>query len=88
MISLEIAISIASVWPTREELVARDAVESALQAAGAGKCTGAGGGMGQMHLNYRVDDESAVPAARAVIEDAMKANMPAFRYTVQAHEQP
>ena len=65
MVTLEITIPIASTWPTREELNAQNAVESALVPVGIGKCTGAGGGMGQMDLTYRVDDDTQVPAAQA-----------------------
>jgi hypothetical protein len=85
MITLEISIPIASQWPTRDELTARNAVEAALDAAGVGICSGAGGGMCQMHLAYRVDNESALPAARAVIDAAMKTHMPGFRYQVRAY---
>jgi hypothetical protein len=87
MIYYEITVPVVSDWPTREELAARNAVEAALIAAGAGKCTGAGGGMGHMHLTIRLDDESAVQAARAVIDGAMKAHMPGFQYTVKMHKQ-
>jgi hypothetical protein len=86
MIALEIRMPIASTWPSREELAARNAVEQALIASSVGKCTGAGGGMGQMHLTYRVDDDSSVPAARAVINEAMKTHMPNFQYQVRVHE--
>ena len=78
---------IASDWPTRDELAARNAVEAALIAAAAGKCTGAGGGMGKMHLTYRVNDEAEVAAARAVIDEAMKKHMPGFQYEVSAHNE-
>jgi hypothetical protein len=87
MISLEVTMPIASTWPTREELAARNAVEQALIAAPVGKCTGAGGGMGQMHLTYRVDEESSVPAARAVIDEAMKTHMPNFQYQIRVHQE-
>ncbi len=83
MVTLEITIPIASTWPTREELNARNAVESALVAAGIGKCTGAGGGMGQMDLTYRVDDDTQVPAAHALIAGAMKNHMPGLEYQVR-----
>ena len=85
MIYLEIEIPIASTWPTREELQARNTVEAALDAAAVGKCTGAGGGMGQMDLTYRVDKESAVATARVAIDEAMKLHMPAFKYQVRVH---
>jgi hypothetical protein len=87
MIAVEITIPIASTWPNREELVARNAVEQALMASPVGKCTGAGSGMGQMHLTYRVDDESRVPAARAVIDEAMKTHMPDSQYQVRVHQE-
>jgi hypothetical protein len=85
MIALEIAIPIASTWPSRDELAARSAVEAALLAAAVGKCTGAGGGMGMMHLTCRVDNESWISAARAVIDEAMAKHMPSCRFEVTAH---
>jgi len=87
MIALEITMPIASTWPTREELAARNAVEQALMASPVGTCTGAGGGMGQMHLTYRVDSESSVPAARAVIDEAMKNHMPNFKYQIRVYHE-
>jgi hypothetical protein len=84
MFCLEITIPIASTWPSRDELAARNTVEHALKSASIGKCTGAGGGMGQMHLTYRVTDESA---ARAAIAEAMKAHMPSFQYSLKGFEQ-
>ena len=83
MITLEIAIPIASTWPTRDELVARNAVETALIAAAVGQCTGAGGGMGMMDLTYRVDNEPSIPIARAIIDDAMRKHMPSYQYEVK-----
>ena len=85
MIALEITMPIASDWPTRDELGGRNAVELALIAAAVGQCTGAGGGMRQMHLSYRVNHESDVPAARAAIDKAMKEHMPGFQFEVTAH---
>jgi hypothetical protein len=87
MIALEIAIPIASDWPTRDELASRNAVETALIAAAVGKCTGAGGGRRMMHLTYRVDDESLVPTAREVIEESMKKHMPAVEYKIRLHKE-
>lgn len=84
MVALEVTMPIASVWPTRDELSARNAVEAALATAAVGICTGAGGGMGQMHLTYRVNSESEVPAARAAIDQAMKKHMPGVHYEVLA----
>jgi hypothetical protein len=86
MVSIEITMPIASQWPTRDELAARNAVEASLISARVGICTGAGGGMGQMHLTYRVADESIVPAARAVIAEAMKSHMPTFLYSIKVWE--
>jgi hypothetical protein len=40
-----------------------------------------------MHLTYQVHDESAIPAARALIEQAMKAHMPGIQYSVMLHEE-
>jgi mevalonate kinase len=82
MITIEIRIPIASTWPTREELGARNAVEASLNAAGIGKVTGAGGGMGSIDLAYRVDDEAKITAAKAAIDEAMKTHMASFRYQV------
>lgn len=79
MTRLEITISVASTWPSGEELAARNAVEDALNLADIGEFIGAGGGMGQMDLCYEVADE---PAARAVIAVAMKTHMPAAAYRI------
>ena len=87
MIVLDITMPIASDWPTHEELIARNAVEATLKVAGVGECTGAGGGMGQMHLTYRVDSESAVSASRAIIDEAMATNMPGFQFEVRVHRE-
>jgi hypothetical protein len=86
MLCLEITIPIASEWPNREELAARNAVEAEIMSAGAGQCIGAGGGMGQMHLAYGVADKSAVPAARTLIADAMTRHMPSFQYSIKVSE--
>ncbi|PWT86619.1 MAG: hypothetical protein C5B56_12140 [Proteobacteria bacterium] len=85
MVTLEITIPVASEWPTREELTARNAVENALNAVGLGIISGAGGGMGNMDLAYRLDDEAKVPAARAAIDQAMKQHMARFQYRVTVH---
>jgi hypothetical protein len=82
MVTVEITIPILSQWPTREQLGARNAVESALNAAGLGIVSGVGGGMGVMDVAYRVDDETKVAAAHAVIDKAMQTHMPQFRYQV------
>ena len=87
MIALEITIPIPSEWPTSDELDRRNAVETALNAAAVGICTGAGGGMGQMHLTYRVDTESALPAARTVVDEAMTRLMPGSRYEVTTYDE-
>ena len=50
-----------------------------------GKCIGAGGGMGEMKLTYRVEDESRVAAARAVIDEAMKTHMSGSQYQIRSH---
>jgi hypothetical protein len=83
MVTLEITIPTASTWPTRDELIARNTVEKALNEAGIGKVTGAGGGMGDMHLAYRIDDETKIVAARAAIDRAMKTHMASFQYKVR-----
>ena len=87
MFALEITIPIASTWPTREELAARNRVEAELMSATIGKCTGAGGGMGQMHLTYRVDNVALIPAARVLVEEAMKKHMPNFEHHIAVHEE-
>ena len=81
--NLEITIPLASKWPTREELSARNAVEDALRAADIGICVGAGGGMGVMDLGFRVDDEAKLADAKAAIEGIMKSLMPGFEYRVR-----
>jgi hypothetical protein len=65
MTTLTIKIPIASEWPTSKELALRNKVGAALDASGNGQCTGAGGGLGEMDLSFRVDDDSRVLAARA-----------------------
>jgi hypothetical protein len=82
MVTLEITIPVASEWPTREDLTARNAVEDALNAAGLGIISGAGGGMGNMDLAYRLDDEAMIPSARVAIDNAMKMHMARYQYTI------
>jgi hypothetical protein len=82
MLTLEISIPIASEWPTREDLNSRNAIEDALNAAGIGIVSGAGGGMGMMDLAYRVDDAAKITAARALIDQAMKTHMANFQYEI------
>jgi hypothetical protein len=82
MVTLEIAIPVPSEWPTRGELVCRNRVEDALNAAGVGTVSGVGGGMGNMDVAYRLDDETKIPAARTVIAEAMKSHMANFQYKV------
>jgi hypothetical protein len=83
MVCLEVTIPIASEWPSSEELTKRNAVEAALNSTGVGSCTGAGGGMGMMHLTYQASHESA---ARTAIADAMKLHMPNAAYSVNCLE--
>jgi hypothetical protein len=83
MLTLEITIPTASTWPTRDELFARNTVEKALNEAGIGRVTGAGGGMGNMDLAYRIDDETKTMEARAAIDQAMKAHMASFQYKIR-----
>jgi hypothetical protein len=82
MPTLTLTIPIASDWPTPKELARRSEVEAALGASSIGQCTGAGGGLCEMHLSYRVDDDSRVAAARAKIEQAMARHMPGFQFEV------
>jgi hypothetical protein len=82
MVTLEITIPVATTWPTRDELSARNAVERVLNAARVGKVSGAGGGMGNMDLAYRLEDEASIPDARVVIDQAMKTHMASFQYKV------
>jgi hypothetical protein len=81
MVELEITIPIAAEWPSKEELIARNAVEDTLNSNDTGVCSGAGGGMGKMHLTYRVSDEAT---GRRVIADAMKTHMPGIHYDVKS----
>jgi hypothetical protein len=83
MIELEVTIPVASEWPSRDELAARNAAETALRQSNVAICSGAGGGMGEMHLTFRVADQTAVHAARAAIEQAMCTHMPGFEYRVR-----
>lgn len=77
---------IAPVWPTRDELDVRDAVEAELDFIGIGKITGAGGGMNTMHLTYRANDDTIVPSAHSAIADAMKKHMPDSHYDIKVRE--
>jgi hypothetical protein len=88
MTTLTITIPIASEWPTSKQLARRNKVESALDASGIMHSTGAGGGLGELHLSFRVDDDSRVPAARAKIETAMALMMPDFEYRVAVQSEP
>lgn len=88
MSTLTITIPIASDWPTSKELARRNKVQAALDISGIGQCTGAGGGLGEMHVTYHVDDDSRVPAARAKIEAAMALLMPGFQYEVAIQSVP
>jgi hypothetical protein len=83
MVELEITIPVASKWPSRDELKARNAVEDALNQSAVGKCSGAGGGMGEMDLTFRIADQTALPAARAVIDQAMNTHMLGVEYRVR-----
>ena len=87
MIALKVTMPIASTWPTREELAARNAVEETLMASPIGKCTGAGGGMGEMHLTYSVESESFIADAHAIIDEAMKRHIPNSPYEIRVHEE-
>ena len=60
-------IPVAGMWPSPEELAARNAAMASLDAVGIGTCTGAGGGMGEMDFSYRVTDE--VGCDRPAIEN-------------------
>jgi hypothetical protein len=71
-----------------KQLARRNKVEAALEASGIMHATGAGGGLGEMHLVFRVDEDSRVPAARAKIDAAMALMMPGFEYEVAAHGEP
>src|SRR6266478_4630287 len=82
MTTLTITIRIASDWPTSKELARRNSIEAALDASRIGQCTGAGGGLGEMHLSYRVDDDSRVVAARTKIEQAMARHMSDLQYEI------
>src|SRR6516162_930464 len=59
MATVFVTIRVAGVWPTREELRARDAVTDVLTEAGIGSCTGAGGEGGEMDFSFRVTDIEA-----------------------------
>jgi hypothetical protein len=61
----------------------RNAVTDALDAAEIGKCTGAGGGRGEMDFCYQVSDEQA---ARAAIAAAMQSLMPGAQYRIRVSE--
>jgi Immunity protein 26 len=88
MATITITIPVASDWPTSKELARRNKVEAALEASKIMQCTGAGGGLGEMDLTYRVDDDSRVAAARAKIEAAMALLMPGFEYKIAVQGEP
>jgi hypothetical protein len=83
MREISVTIPCATTWPTSEELSARNAAMKEVDAAAIGKCTGAGGGMGEMDFCYRVDDEFA---ARTAIEQAMKKHFPNTPYRIKASD--
>ncbi len=78
-----VSIPVARNWPSREELMMRNTVTDALDAAEIGKCTGAGGGRGEMDFSYQVSDEQA---ARAAIAAAMQSLMPGVQFRIRASE--
>jgi hypothetical protein len=88
MTTITITIPVVSDWPTSEELARRNKIKEALDTAKVGQCTGAGGGLGEMHLSYRIDDNSFVPAARAKIETVMARHAVGIQYTISAHKEP
>jgi hypothetical protein len=88
MKTLVVTIPVASEWPTSRELARRNKVEAALEASKIMQCTGAGGGLGEMQLTYRVDDDFRIAAARAKIEAAMALLMPGFEYEVSVQGEP
>ena len=61
----------------------RNTVTDALDAAKIGKCTGAGGGRGEMDYCYQVSDEQA---AREAIAAVMQSLMPGARYRIRVSE--
>ena len=83
MTLLEVTISLAVQWPTREEIMARNNIEDALNAASIGKCTGVGAGMHQMHVTFHVDNDAVLADAQKMIADAMKAHMPTYQFEVR-----
>lgn len=88
MTTLTITIPIASEWPTSRQLAGRNKVEAALGDSGIMRSSGAGGGLSEMQLTFRVDSDSRVPAARAKIEAAMALIMPGFEYEVAVQNEP
>ena len=83
MKNVSVHIPLATTWPTREEIAARDKVTDALNSNGIGKMTGAGGGMGEMDFSFQVADEST---ARSEIDRAMHEHMPGAVYRVRVTE--
>jgi hypothetical protein len=81
MVELVVTMPVMSIWPTREEVVARQAVQDALHLAQIGTCTCVGEGTGEMRLFYLVADESAAGTAMAqTIEKAV----PGIRYRISS----
>ena len=83
MASLSVLIPIATTWPTAIDLAARDTIIDALSTAKIGKCTGAGGGMGEMDFSFDVSD---LAVSTASIHAIMKTLMPEALYRVHTSE--
>src|SRR5687767_10176829 len=88
MTTLTITIPIASEWPNSKQLARRNKVEAALGESGIMQSSGAGGGLGKMHLSFRLDDDSRLREARAKIEAAMALIMPGVEYEVGVQKEP
>ena len=83
MAQIFVTIKVAQTWPSSKDLAARNAITDALNAAQIGKCTGAGGGMGEMDFSYQVVDESI---ARDSIVSTMQSIMPSAEYQISSSD--
>ena len=75
-----VTIPVAATWPTREELILRNAITDSLESLGIGTFTGAGGGMGEMDFSFQVHD---VPAFHVAVETAMQSHLPGAKFCVR-----
>jgi hypothetical protein len=77
---LSVQIPVATTWPSRDDLAARNAVIAELDARHIGKSQGAGGGRGAMDFSYIVPVASD---AEAVIREVFAKHLPDRDYSIR-----